>query len=310
MDKAVIQKVCQLEFGAPPLDITRKTIGICNEVYEVKFADNSYILRMNQEKRLIYGTHKFLPLFQKLNIKVPAIIAEDYSKSKFPFCYQIQSKLEGKDLVVVFHELSAASLRAIAKEISLVFDKFNTLPHEQTFGGLTGMHEEHKESLLTILEDKKKDILARNKISNVLDQEIIDIYDHLIKEYKAYFLNVKPKLYYDDMNSKNVMIHNGQFNGLVDLDFLSKGDYLEGIGGIIAAWYGSESGTVYINAIFEYQNLSSLEQKIANVYAITHLIGWTSEAGIKHNSNTSGTINWSRVAANKRKIIDLYNSIL
>ena len=309
MDEISIQRICKDEFGVKPVEIIRKTIGICNEVFELQFESNCYILRMNQEKEWLYGTHKFLPLFQKLDIKVPTIITEDYSKSTFPFCYQIQTKIEGEDLVIVLHDLSPSSLKEIAKEISLIYDKFNTLPYEKNFGGLTGMNEGNEESLYQTLKDKREDILARNKSTKVIDNELFDLYDELLATYENYFQSIKPKLYYDDMSSKNVMIHNGKFNGLVDLDFLMKGDYLQGIGGIIADWYGSELGEIYINEILKQQKLDEFQQKVVKVYAIIHLIGWTSEEGIKFNSNSTGEINWLNVEKKRKKIIDLYNEI-
>ena len=309
MNKQSIEAIAELHFHAIPLEINKMTIGMCNEVYELKYATDSVILRMNKEKEWIYGTHKFFPIFQRLQIKIPDLLAADYSKTEFPFCYQIQTKLEGKDLLLVFHELSPAELKAIAKEISIIYDKFNTLPYKESFGGLTGMREEHIDNMLTIMEGKRKRILERNEASKVLNEKVIKILNELITNHKDYFLNVKPKLYYDDMNSKNVMIHNGRFNGLVDLDFLSKGDYLEGIGGIIAAWHGSESGEIYINEIFKFQKLNAFQQKIAKVYAIMHLIGWTCEEGIQFNSNSTGSINWKNVEQKRKKIIELYRSI-
>jgi hypothetical protein len=285
------------------------TIGICNEVYELKYQSDSYILRMNKEKEWIYGTHKFLPLFQKLEIKTPSIVAEDYSKSEFPFCYQIQTKLDGKDLLVVFKDLSESNLTAIAKEVSLIYDKFNTLPYEKNFGGLTGINEGNEASLLSIIKDQKKNIIERNKHSKVIAPEIMDLYEELIEGYTDYFHSVRPKLYYDDMSSKNVMIYDGKFNGLVDLDFLMKGDYLQGIGGIIADWYGSERGEFYINEILKHQKLDEFQQKVVKVYAIFHLIGWTSEEGIRFNGNSSGEINWSNVEKKRKKIMNLYKTI-
>ena len=198
------------------------TIGMCNEVYELKYASNSYILRMNKVKDHLYGTHKHLPLFKKLQIKTPDIVIEDYSKTELPFCYQIQTKIEGKDLLLVFHELSSSELKAIAKEISLIYDKFNTLPDQN--------NRQNEESQLASVENRRKGIIERNKTSKVLDEEVLEILNGLIDDHKSYFQKVTSKLYFDDMNSKNVMIHNGQFNGLVDLDFLSTGDYLDGIG--------------------------------------------------------------------------------
>jgi len=309
MTEQVINAIGEKAFGTAPLKVSRKTIGICNEVYELTYPSTAYILRMNKEQEWIYGTHKFLPIFQQLGIKVPTIVEEDYSKAFVPVCYQIQSKIKGSDLALVSHQLSYSQLQSIAKEISHIYDQFNTLPDQQDFGGLTGMREDRQESQLTIIQQRRVQILERNQVSKVIDAEIIEIHQALVDKYQDYFQRVKPKLYFDDMSSKNVMIHEGKFNGLVDLDFLMKGDYLEGIGGIIADWYGSEAGLFYIHELLKYQGLSIDQQKVAKVYAIFHLILWTSEEGIRFNGNSSGTINWDQVKQKKEKILQLFQDL-
>ena len=140
-------------------------------------------------------------------------------------------------------------------------------------------------------------------------RKFTEIHNELLENFNSYFLGVKPKLYYDDICSKNVMIRNGKFNGLVDLDFLMKGDYLEAIGRMIASWHGEESGEIYIKEIIKYQKLDEFQQKIIKVYAILNLILWTSEEGIRFNGNSTGEINWSNVKKKKRKIVELYHSI-
>lgn len=309
MNNQNINKVCNIVFKKEPLKITKKTVGICNEVFEIEFENNSYILRMNEEKKYLYGTHKFLPIFQKLQITTPIIIAEDYSKEQFPFCYQILSKIEGQDLGVVIHEISEINLKSIASEISIIFDKFNSLPLENTFGEITGLDEDKYNSLTEIIDNQKKTILERNEKTKVIDQETIDILNNILYTNQNYFLQAKPKLYYDDICSKNVMIHNGKFTGLVDLDFLMKGDYLEAIGRIIASWYGNKHEEIYINEIIRLQKLNEYKQKIVKIYAILNLIYWTSEEGIQFNSNSTGVINWGNVESKKKQIIGLFSEI-
>lgn len=309
MNKQNINKVCEIVFKKEPIKITKKTVGICNEVFEIEFKNESYILRMNEEKKYLYGTHKFLPIFQKLQIAIPKIIADDYSKKQFPFCYQILSKIEGQDLGVVIHQLDENNLKLIASEISDIFDKFDSLPLENTFGEITGLDEEEYKSLTEIINNQKKTILQRNEKTKVIDQETIDIMNNLINTYQNYFLQAKPRLYYDDICSKNVMIYNGKFNGLVDLDSLMKGDYLEAVGRIMASWYGDKHGEIYIDEIMKLQKLTKKQLKIVKMYAILNLIYWISEEGIQFNSNSSGAINWKNVKNKKKKIIELYNEI-
>lgn len=309
MNNQEINKISQIVFKKIPNDIVKKTVGICNEVFEIKFNDSSYILRMNEEKRSLYGTHKFLPIFQKLEIKTPSIIAEDYSKNAFTFCYQILSKIEGEDLGIVIDEINEEDLKLVAVEISDIFDKFNSLQPVNSFGEITGLDEEEYSSLLEIIKKLKDTILKRNEKTKVIDQEIIEILNKLIDSYKDYFLQVTPKLYYDDICSKNVMIYNGKFNGLVDLDSLMKGDYLEAVGRIMASWYGDKHGEIYIDEIIKLQKLSEKQQKIVKTYAVLNLIYWTSEEGIQFNSNSSTTINWDNVNTKKEKIMGLFKEI-
>lgn len=309
MNNQEINKICRIVFKKLPNDIIRKTVGICNEVFEIKFDSSSYILRINEEKRSLYGTHKFLPIFQKLQIKIPNIIAEDYSKKAFNFCYQILSKIEGEDLGIVIDKINEEDLKLVAIEISGIFDKFNSLPPENSFGEITGLDEEEYNSLLEIVKKQKNTILERNERTKVIDQEIIAILDELINSNQDYFLHVKPKLYYDDICSKNVMIFNGKFSGLVDLDSLMKGDYLEAVGRIMASWYGDRHGEVYIDEIIKLQKLSEKQKKIVKIYAVLNLIYWTSEEGIQFNSNSSAIINWDNIKAKRKQIVGLYNEI-
>lgn len=309
MDRTAIEQIGTQYLGTAPLEVIRKTIGMCNEVYELRYETESVILRMNREKEWLYGTHRFLPLFQKLQIKTPVILHEDYSKTAFPFCFQLQSKLEGQDLLLVFKGLTSTQLKEVAKEVSLVFDKFNTLPDATDFGLMTGLNEEHHESLLDGFAKHAKIIQERNASSQVIDQDILAIRQELLDKYEAYFLSVQPRIYYDDICSKNVMIHNGGFNGLVDLDFLIKGDYLEAIGKMIADWYGDEKGAFYIQEIIKNQRLDQLQQEIVVVYAINNLVLWLSEEGIRFNSNSTGEIDWNRVEQKRQKILELYHSL-
>lgn len=309
MNETDIIKIGRAELLGTPKEIKHMTTGICNEVYELKYESNSFILRMNREKEWIYGTHRFLPLFKKLGINTPDIVSEDYSKTKFPFCYQILTRLDGEDLANIFPQLSEIELSGIAQDLSEIFDKFKSLPIESSFGGMTGLHEDKRENQLIILEAKKEQIIQRNEQSHVLEEEILDRYVHLLDKFREYFLNVRPQLYFDDMNSKNVMIHNGKFNGLVDLDFMMKGDILEGIGGIVAAWFGTKLGNTFIHDVFKFQALDEVQIKIAKAYGVFHLILWTSEEGIRFNSSSTGKINWSNVEQKRKKISQLLDTM-
>ncbi len=309
MKEVDINKICEIEFNEMPREIVKKTVGMCNEVYEVTLEDRSVILRMNKEKRHLYGTHKFLPIFEKLQINTPHIIAEDYSMKNVPFCYQILNKIEGNDLGTVIDKLNEQELKLIAKKVSGIFNKFNELPKENSFGNVHSDSEEEFKTLLEVVKNQKNIIVERNSKTGVVDKKILNILDWILNEYEEYFLSVESGLYYDDISSKNVMIYEGKFNGLVDLDFLTKGDYLEAIGSIMASWYGTDYGEIYTEAVMKNRNLDDENRKVVKMYAILHLIYWLSEEGIQFNSNTSSVINWDNVKDKEQKIIKLFSNL-
>jgi hypothetical protein len=72
------------------------------------------------------GSQVHIPEFKALGIKVPDILAEDYSQSFIPFCYQIQNKIEGQDLGLVIESLSQSHLMNLADEIAVIFKKVKT----------------------------------------------------------------------------------------------------------------------------------------------------------------------------------------
>lgn len=309
MTEKHIYEISQLVFKQSPSRIIRQTIGRCNEVFELVFDSASYILRVHELKVILYGTHKSLPIFKDLGIRTPEIVAEDYSKSNFPFCYQILTKLEGKDLGVVIDSLSPTELRGIAAEVSNIFDKFKSLPPKEDFGSVFGTREDSIPNMYEVVMQKKEGALKNSASSQVLNKDVQRILHELIDTYRDYFHQVQPILYYDDINAKNVMIHEGKFSGLVDLDFMMKGDYLEAIGCMMACWYGEDYGEIYLSEIFKQQNLNDLQQNIVRLYAILNLASWTSEAGVKTNSNTTAEINWERVRKSNERIMSIYASM-
>ncbi|MBX2815650.1 MAG: aminoglycoside phosphotransferase family protein [Saprospiraceae bacterium] len=306
MDRNAIVAIAKKYFKSAPREILHKTIGLCNEVYELRFDASACILRMNAQKDQIYGTHLHLPLFQQLQIRTPEIIAEDYSKVDFPFCYQVQTKLEGQDLGLVIDGLEDGQLTAIAESVSTVLRKFNALPKDATFLKQKGLPYSFDVDIWKRVVERKNNLTETNQKVGILNEEVLNIYDAIIDDHQEYFRQVKPGLFYDDINYKNVMVHEGRFNGIVDLDFLSIGDYVDAIGAMQACWFGQEAGGFYVSEMVRLLQLTPKEAEMVHVYAILHLILWSMEEGRQFNSNSSAEINWGKVREKRDKILNLH----
>jgi len=291
-------------FGENSRAIERMSIGLCNEVYNIKLSNREVIARLSLIADFIKGSQKHIPMLKEKGIIVPDILFEDYSRTDTQYVYQFLSKLPGKDLGLVIENLTDKQLNLIAKEVSLVMDIVRTIPSTDKFGYFYDSYEETaitwNERMKSSIDEAKK----RSSKTGVLNDTMIHISEELYNKNEAYFNQVIPVSYVDDICSKNVMVHDGRFSGLVDLDCLAQGDYLETIGRIKASWPGTHYGEFYTNAIMDAQNLNKEQRKMVLVYALLNRISWASENGIQFNQNTKAEVDGERLKRD-REIIDL-----
>ena len=298
----VITQITLREFGTPPGSITRMTNGICNKVYTVATGGREVIVRLNAEPRFMLGSHNHIPLFKSKGISVPEILAEDFSKTAFPVAYQILSKVDGRDINDVIETLDDDQLRAVGGEIANIFRQLSGVPNNGKFGVLWGDDKDLVDSWSAEVARVTRVVIGWGTKTGVIDEELKEILAWINTEYKTYFDSVRPYTYFGDLSSKNVMIHNGRFSALVDLDSLAQGDPLEAIGRIKASWYGTHHGQVYSDAIMDALNLTAEQRKLVTMYALLNRAFWTCENGVQFNQNTNTRVDQARMKKDKATV--------
>ncbi len=298
----MIEKVILRHFGQKPGFIRRMKTGICNEVYLVGLGDKEVIARLKDQEKWLLGSQYYIPIFKKLGIAVTDILAEDYSKSVIPYAYQIQSKIDGQDLGDVIETLTDEQLQALAKEIVSIVNKVKTIPSSEQFGPVWGEQNDFRDTWSERMKIWIEDSEKHGRKTGVMDDAMFDLAQRLYESYASYFDSVKPVTYYGDMCSKNVMIHNGAFIGLVDLDGLTQGDFLEPIGRIKLSWYGTRHGKIYSDSVMDELELTNEQRNIVTVYSLLNAIAWACENGIKFNENTTGVVDKEKEARDKKRI--------
>lgn len=305
----MINMLVEHHFEELPKKITRITIGICNEVYRVALSDRNVIVRLSSTDKYLRGSEVHIPEFKTLGIKVPNILVSDYSQTIIPLCYQIQNEIKGQDLGMVIESLDHTALLALAREIAAIFRKVKTLPVTQQFGVIWGGDNDVSDSWSERMALWIQESIDHGRLTGIMDEQIERIATDLYHDYKSYFDSIKPTIYYGDICSKNVMIHKGAFNGLVDLDGLTQGDPLEALGRIKLSWYGTSHGEFYSNAIIKALELTESEQQFITVYALLNQLSWMCENGIQFNQNTKPVVNWEKVETDKKIFLQLFSEL-
>jgi aminoglycoside phosphotransferase (APT) family kinase protein len=289
--------------------IRRITIGICNEVYRVDLDNRSVIVRLSSTDKYLRGSEVHIPEFQTLGIKVPSILASDYSKTLIPLCYQIQSEIKGQDLGIVIESLNQNQLSKLAGEIATIIRKVKTLPVTKQFGLIWGGDNDVSSSWSERMDLWIQESIMRGRSTGVMDQQIEQIASKLYAQYKSYFERVEPIMYYGDMSSKNVMVHRGTFSGLVDLDGLTQGDPLEPLGRIKLSWYGTSHGEFYFNALVRELDLTPSELQYVTVYALLNQFSWMCENGVQFNQNTKPIVDEEKRKRDKDIVLQLASEL-
>jgi aminoglycoside phosphotransferase (APT) family kinase protein len=300
---AVIQTIVRKELNEDVTAVTRMTTGLCNEVYSVQTPQRSFIIRLNIDGSKMIGSETHIPLLLSKGIIVPHIIASDYTKSSVPFAYQIQTKLDGQDIGQVISSLSTPQLVNIAKHVAEISKKLSTIPTTGKYGWIGGGGF-LCDSWTCIMQKIINDIIERNNKTFVVGN-FISIAQKIVEHFREYFENVPSVFYYDDMCTKNLLVYEGKFSGIVDLDTMAHGDPLEGIGRILASWFGTNYGKVYSDAVIEEMELNEKQKEMVIVYAVLNRIYWLSEHGIQWNENTSLVVDERAVEKDKKIINEL-----
>ena len=132
-----------------------------------------------------------------------------------------------------------------------------------------------KEYILNSLENSKHNI-KKNKI---FDEIKVDKLIQLTEKYSEYFKKVEPRAFLDDISNKNLIIHNGDISGIIDLDWMGFGDLLYFVGYNNMALLDMEVDTKYIDYMIQELNLNEFQKQIVLFYTLVFCVDFMSEKG-------------------------------
>ena len=304
--KNIVSGVINKELWENPQEIIRMSIWLCSEVYLVKLSNKDVIVRLNKDKIPFLWFERNVKVFKQNNIKIPEIIAKDYSENSFGYYYQILSKIEWEDIDRIINELSNKELKNIAKDLSKIIKSLSNIPTNWKFWFFYDNDSDLLNTWTECMKEWINTIKERWTKTWVLDNDLLNQFTKIMNKYTPYFDSVSSIFYFDDMSSKNVMIHNGTFKWLVDIDWVVYWDHLEAIGRIKASWYWTNYWEYYTNAIMDSLELNKKQREIVVLYAYYNRVYWLCENGIKFNDNTSGVVNWDKADENKKIVNELF----
>ena len=113
----------------------------------------------------------------------------------------------------------------------------------------------------------------------LIENNKVDKLIQLTEKYSEYFKKVEPRAFLDDISNKNLIIHNGDISGIIDLDWMGFGDLLYFVGYNNMALLDMEVDTKYIDYMIQELNLNEFQKQIVLFYTLVFCVDFMSEKG-------------------------------
>lgn len=267
MNNDIISDIFFSYFNKTPQETERCAVGIGNYVYIAKCGDIKYIIRCSEDNNAYEDTVCWLKKLSALDIPVPKVLfCGQYQK----YSYLILNYIEGKDIGLVYRDLTEAEKRKIAKDVIEIQRKVSRLPLENINDAWSWVH-----FVDDMLERADKRIVQNGyfdsqKVKQLKEQKFF---------LEGYFAAVKPVAYLDDISTKNLLIRNGRLSGIIDIDWIGIGDDLTFIALTYVALLNMDCETDYVEYLLKERGCNASEMKAFCFYSLLFCVDFMGERG-------------------------------
>ncbi len=234
--------------GLQPSAAIFQPFGHNSVTYESVLPRGSVMVRMNADASVFVGTHRNLATLAALGLPVPAILASDFSQTRFPFAYLLLDKIPGRDLGYELAGMKPAQITRLAEQIVGFQRRVMALPLGTGYGyvgiGETGPYASWWE--LVCSEDEAVQA----------------------SRFETYLRQVRPMCFLDDITVKNVIVQDGELQGLIDFDCVCYGDplYWLALTAVGVACDAGPAGLFYVEELKRLWTLTQEQEKVLAFY--------------------------------------------
>jgi aminoglycoside phosphotransferase (APT) family kinase protein len=240
-------------------------------IYQIFLPDGRWVaLRTSVRPRTFAYTQHNLNVLRALGLPVPFVLASGLTPSGGSFI--ILNWIPGRDLVQELPEMSSAQMTRLAEQVVQLQRRVARLPRARKFGpapiGRSG-------SLNTWTEMFGSAPSAPPHDDGTLLGSLRARLCGCRAQLEPYFSSVQPLCFLDDLNTKNILIENGDLRGLIDLDFVCYGDPLLAVGTTLACIVADArgAGTFYGEELIRLWNPDADERRAIFFYAALWAVG-------------------------------------
>jgi hypothetical protein len=291
----IVQKV----LDEPVLSVNRFPTGACHFVYDVVTeSGRKVVARISwpENRHFLAGAIYWYGFLNPKGLPLPTIISHDVDAVLSPFPFMILERLAGEDLGAVYPHLSSAEKKALADEITHLQELTASLPLGRGFGFVESYESDSFQTTwMDVLYSRLERSRSRIQAIGIMDVRQVDRVAKKLDNYRSYFDRIAPICFLDDITTRNVIVHDGKLNGVVDVDFVCFGDNLLTIALTQMSLINMRADLDYIDYWCEAANVTDQQREVLVFYTALFCVDFMGELGQQFNKDHPESINRERV---------------
>ena len=286
--------------------LERFETGASHYVYDV-WAQRRAVLRLALPSRVIsaQGAVLWSNRLRPMGVPLPEILYADLTMTRYPWPILLLQRFPGRDLGDELAAMTLAAQASVATQLMAAQDKVATLPHAGGYGFLAEPDKPGLPSwghVLTREMDRARSWLREGPLHHL---DLADQLEDRISAIKTYADDVAATPFLHDITTKNVIVHEGQLSGIIDVDDLCFGDPLFLVALIRMAVLAHDLPRSYAD-LWQDQATTPAQRRAVDTYTAIFALLFLGETYQRFNRDAPQGSD----QANRAKLIDIFQQHL
>lgn len=289
-DGGLVRRIASDHFGVEPTRVRRMPFGHTSRVYDVTLPDRHVIARLNANPAVFRGTAHTLAELGRLRLPVPALLAGDLTRGRYPVAYLLLEKIAGRDLRFALPGMTPGQMAAVAEGVVAIQRAVTGLPPGLGYGFVPlGARGPYPTWAALLDRDVIRGLAASaGALPPALAAGLLDA----VHRHRAHLAGTAPVCFLDDLTTKNVLVRRGRLAGIVDLDAVCYGDPLYWIAltqTAVLADVGAH-GRSYLEALSRGWPDAAAHRPVVALYAAVHGLDFLGRAHRTHDRGATESL--------------------
>ena len=265
--RALVREV----LGEEPDEVAHMDFGHQSLTYDVALPGRSLIVRTNDDLAAYRAMERNLATLAGLGLPVPRVLVADLSGAGVPFAWMVMTKIPGRDLRYELGSMTRPQMTRLAERIAGFQRRVMALPVRGGFGYAPLDETGPFPTLWDFLHE------GEAATRGVTEPRLAA----LIRAREDEWRRASPTCFLDDVTIKNVLVWDGELQGLVDFDFVCYGDprFWLGLTATVVVCDVGVERLFYVDELCRFLGWTGDDRRVVALYAAWVSLGFVRRHG-------------------------------